>query len=81
MVVGKRKAQLADGSIIQCDVVTSVEVRFKNRQTTCRAMILPGNTEPLFGAIRTEDMDLIVSPHLRVKDYPEHPYYAQVSLK
>ena len=36
----KRKAESADGRIIECDVVGSVEVRFKNRKTTCRAMVL-----------------------------------------
>jgi predicted aspartyl protease len=30
-VAEKRKAQLADGRIMECDVVSSVEVRFKNR--------------------------------------------------
>ncbi|MBK8853831.1 MAG: hypothetical protein IPN10_06835 [Saprospiraceae bacterium] len=39
-----------------------MQVRFKNRATTCRAMVLPGDTEPLFGAIPLEDMDLIIHP-------------------
>lgn len=81
-IVEKRKAQLANGSIEEYDVVDNVQVRFKNRATTCRAMILPGDTEPLFGAIPMEDMDLIIHPlkqELLVN--PEHPYFAQMSLK
>ncbi|MBK6565090.1 MAG: retroviral-like aspartic protease family protein [Saprospiraceae bacterium] len=81
-VVEKRKAQIANGSIEEYDVVDNVQVRFKNRATTCRAMVLPGDTEPLFGAIPLEDMDLIIHPlkqELLVN--PEHPYFAQMSLK
>jgi clan AA aspartic protease len=81
-IVEKRKAQLANGSIEEYDVVDNVQVRFKNRATTCRAMVLPGDTEPLFGAIPMEDMDLIIHPlkqELLVN--PEHPYFAQMSLK
>ena len=81
-IVEKRKAQMANGSIEEFDVVGNVEVRFKNRATTCRAMVLPGDSEPLFGAIPMEDMDLIIHPlkqELLVN--PEHPYFAQMSLK
>jgi clan AA aspartic protease len=81
-IVEKRKAQMANGSIEEFDVVGNVEVRFKNRATTCRAMVLPGDSEPLFGAIPMEYMDLIIHPlkqELLVN--PEHPYFAQMSLK
>lgn len=80
--VEKRKAEMADGSIVEFDVVNNVEVRFKNRATTCRAMILPGNSEPLLGAIPMEDMDVLIHPlkeELIVN--PEHPYFAQMKLK
>ncbi|MEZ4911374.1 MAG: retroviral-like aspartic protease family protein [Saprospiraceae bacterium] len=81
-IVEKRKAQLANGSIEEYDVVDNVQVRFKNRATTCRALVLPGDTEPLFGAIPMEDMDLVIHPlkqELLVN--PDHPYFAQMSLK
>jgi clan AA aspartic protease len=81
-VVEKRKAQLTNGSIEEYDVVDNVQVRFKNRATTCRAMVLPGDTEPLFGAIPLEDMDLIIdSLKQELLVNPEHPYFAQMSLK
>jgi clan AA aspartic protease len=81
-VIGKKKAQMADGRIIECDVVGPVELRFKNRETTCRAIILPGEVEPLLGVIPMEDMDVLINPlrnELIVN--PDHPYYAQVKVK
>ncbi|MFN8338282.1 MAG: retroviral-like aspartic protease family protein [Saprospiraceae bacterium] len=81
-VVEKRKAQLANGTIEEYDVVDNVQVRFKNRATTCRAMVLPGNSEPLFGAIPMEDMDLIIHPlNQELLVNPEHPYFAQMVVK
>ncbi len=54
-VVGKRKAQLANGAIVECDVVSPVDLWFKTRQTTCRAIVLPGDAEVLLGMIPLED--------------------------
>jgi clan AA aspartic protease len=81
-IVEKRKAETADGRILELDVVSNVEIRFKNRATTCRAMVLPGNTEPLLGAIPLEDMDVLIHPlRQELIVNPEHPYFAQMKLK
>ncbi|MDB5190784.1 MAG: retroviral-like aspartic protease [Segetibacter sp.] len=81
-VVEKRKALLADGSILQCDVVAPLELRFKNRATTCRAMVLPGDSEVLLGAIPLEDMDVLIHPlRQELIVNPEHPYFAQMKMK
>lgn len=81
-VVEKRKAQLANGHIMECNVVAPVEVRFKNRQTTCRAMVLPGDSEPLLGAIPLEDMDVLIHPlRQELIVNPDHPYFAQMKMK
>ena len=64
-VVEKRKAQLANSEIVECDVVSMVEVKFKNRRTMCNAMVLPGDSEPLLGSIPMEDMDVLI-PALKV---------------
>ena len=78
----KRKAETADGRIVECDVVKGVELRFKNRKTTCRAMVLPGNCEPLLGAIPLEDMDVLIHPQRQeLIVNPDHPYFAQMKLK
>lgn len=81
-VVEKRKAGTADGRIVECDVADNVQIRFKNRATTCRAMILPGNCEPLLGAIPLEDMDVLIHPQRQeLIVNPEHPYFAQMKLR
>jgi clan AA aspartic protease len=80
--VGKRSAETADGRIIECKIVDFVIVKFKNRETTCRAMVLPGNSEPLLGAIPMEDLDVIIHPQRQeLLVNPDHPYQAQMKLK
>jgi clan AA aspartic protease len=81
-IVGRKKGQLADGSIVEYDVVSPVEVRFKNRRCTTSAMVLPGDNEPLLGAIPLEDMDVVIHPQRReLIVNPDHPYFAQMKLK
>ena len=81
-VIEKRKAQMGNGSIEEYDVVGPVEVRFKNRQSTCRAMVLPGDNEPLLGAIPMEDMDVLIHPlRQELMVNPDHPFFAQMKMK
>jgi clan AA aspartic protease len=81
-VMEKRKAQMADGTVIECLVVGSVEVRFRNRRTLCNAMVLPGDNEPLLGAIPLEDMDVLIHPlRQELIVNPDHPFFAQMKLK
>jgi len=52
------------------------------KQTTVRAVVLPGDTEPLLGAIPMEDIDVMIDPRsekLRVNQ--SSPYMAKKSLK
>ena len=81
-VVGKRNAELANGHILECDVVGSVELKFKNRSTSCRAIVLPGSSEPLLGAIPMEDMDVLIHPaRQELVVNPDHPYFNQMKVK
>ena len=81
-VVEKRKAQQANGHIVECDVVAPVEIRFKNRRSSCSAMVLPGDSEPLLGAIPREDMDVLIHPlRQELVVNPDHPYFAQMKMK
>ncbi len=64
-VVEKRKAQLSNGAIVECDVVAPIELRFKNRQTTCRAMVLPGDSKPNFNSYYFNDSPLKL-PYLKL---------------
>jgi clan AA aspartic protease len=81
-VVEKRKAQLANGHIAEYDVVSPVELIFRNRRTNCSAMVLPGDSEPLLGAIPLEDMDVLIHPQRQeLIVNPDHPYFAQMKMK
>ncbi|MDR3336768.1 MAG: clan AA aspartic protease [Treponema sp.] len=61
-IESKRSAELADGGKQFFEVTEPVHIRWKNRDTACRALVLPGASETLLGAIPLEDMDLIVDP-------------------
>ena len=64
------------------DVVGPVLVKFKNRTTSCLAMVLPGDSEPLLGAIPLEDMDVLIHPlRQELIVNPDHPYMAVMTLK
>ncbi len=81
-VIEKRKGQLANGEIVEYDVVGPIEVKFKNRRCNVDAMVLPGDNEMLLGAIPLEDMDILIHPYRReLIVNPDHPYFAQMKLK
>jgi hypothetical protein len=61
-VLGRRMAEMADGEQKECDIVGPVELRFKNRSTVCRAIVLPGDCAPLLGALPLMDMDVLIDP-------------------
>ncbi len=81
-VIEKRKGQMAKGEVVEYYLVGPIEVRFKNRRCNVDAMVLPGDNEPLLGAIPLEDMDVLIHPYRReLIVNPEHPYFAQMKLK
>jgi len=81
-LIRKSSPELADGSVINLDIVGPVEVRFENRSTTVEAMVLPGGAEALLGAIPMEGMDVLIDPlRQRLIVNPEHPFKPQYSLK
>jgi len=59
---GPEPGVLADGSTIIYQITEGVEVHWKNRQTVCPALVVPGADDILFGALPMEGMDLIVHP-------------------
>jgi clan AA aspartic protease len=80
--VEKRKVQVADSRVMEYDVVGPVMVRFANRRATCNAFVLPGDSEPLLGAIPMEEMDVLVHPQRQeLIVNPEHPNYAVLKMK
>jgi len=61
-VIEEQTVQLADDTVRRVEIVGPVEVRFENRSTTVRAVVFPGDSEPLLGAIPIEGMDVVVDP-------------------
>jgi clan AA aspartic protease len=59
---GTRKTVIADGRIVELDVVGPLEIYYLDRYCTTNALLMPGDEEPLLGAIPMEEMDLIVYP-------------------
>ena len=81
-VIEKRKGQLANGQIVEYDVVGPIEVKFKNRRCHVDAIVLPGDSKMLLGAIPIEDMDVLIHPLTQeLVVNPEHPYYVQMKMK
>ena len=78
----QRTMRTPDESVVTLDVVGPVEIRFENRRSNLDAVVLPGNAEPLLGAIPMQDMDVLVDPHRhRLIVNPEHPILAGGLLK
>ena len=81
-ILEKRKWQLANGQIVEYEVVGPIEVKFKNRRCHVDAMVLPGDSEMLLGAIPKEDLDVLIHPlRQELVVNPEHPYYVQMKMK
>lgn len=81
-VVERRKAQLANGSIAEYDIVAPVELRFQNRRCSCQALVMPNKNEVLLGCIPMEDMDVLIHPtRNELIVHPDHPYFAQMTIK
>jgi clan AA aspartic protease len=59
---GTRKSVLANGQVLELDVLGPIEIYYLDRYCTTNALLMPGNEEPLLGAIPMEEMDLIVHP-------------------
>ena len=78
----KRTMQLANGHIAEFDIVSPIELRFKNRRVVCSAVVLDGSAKPLLGVIPLEEMDVLVHPtRQELIVNPDHPYYAVLKLK
>lgn len=80
-VVSEHEVKMADGSARLLKMVTGVEVQVFNRRTLTDALVLPGNTEPLFGSIPLEALDVLIdSKEGALRLPPDRPYIAQTLL-
>ena len=76
------RVTLADGSIRTLPVAGPVRIKFKERDCVTDAFVLPGDEEPLLGAVPMELMDLAVIRSSQTLMYnPAHPDGPIYSLK
>jgi clan AA aspartic protease len=61
-ICGLKEATLANEKKEICKRTEPVDIHWKDRDTTCRAIVASGWGETLLGAIPLEDMDLMVNP-------------------
>ena len=57
-----RTVSLVGGQKVICKITEAVRIIWKDRDTVCRAWVIPGEDEVLLGLIPLEEMDLIVDP-------------------
>jgi clan AA aspartic protease len=78
--IEKRKFRTADERVIEYDVVGPVELRYAGKKAHCGAFVLPGDSEPLLGAVPMEELDVIIHP-LRQELYVNTEYHLLPTLK
>ena len=61
-VVDRKFIGIADGSVLECDVVGPVKIRFGDRTSIGSAISMPARANVLLGALQMEEMDLIIDP-------------------
>jgi clan AA aspartic protease len=60
--VKKRFAQIANGQRVPCEGTDPVDIIWKDRDISLRAVVIPGAKAVLLGAIPLENLDLMVNP-------------------
>ena len=61
-IMGEKTVHIANGQRVPCQVTEPVDVHWKNRCSSVRAVVIPGAQLVLLGVIPLEDMDLIINP-------------------
>lgn len=73
---------LADGTQRKSTLVGPVTIYFLNRSAVVEAVVLPGNEQPLLGAIPMEAMDVIVDPlSQQLGVPPSRPYMIAAQMR
>ena len=72
--------EMADSSLVDVEVVSPLDVRFKNRFTTTTAMVI--GDEVLLGAIAMQGMDVLIDPRAdQLILPPDRPDFALAKVK
>jgi hypothetical protein len=61
-IVKESRVRYANNTTEPCGITEAVDVYWKDRSTTCYAVVVPGEGHVLLGAIPLEGMDLMVDP-------------------
>jgi hypothetical protein len=73
---------MASGDVVEYEVVGPLMIKFADRTATCSAFVLPGDSEPLLGAIPMEELEVMIHPQRQeLIVNPAHPNYAQLKMK
>ena len=81
-VVNITEGELANGKIEKYEVVGPLIVNFKNRTTSCNAVVLPGRSEVLLGSIPMEDLDVVLVPQKNTIDVnPDSKFIPRKKIK
>ena len=81
-IVRHNEVELADGSIKKLPIVGPLTVNFANRGTSCDAIVLPGKSEILLGAIPKEAFDVVLNLKKQTMEVnPESPYLPMTKVK
>lgn len=74
LLEARRPISLADGKRVFLEVAAPIEVRFAGRIAICNAFVLPGDSEPILGAIPMGELDVLIHPQRQeLVVNPEHP--------
>lgn len=81
-MTGAEKAHGDHGKVTTVSTSTAEEIRFKTRRTVVDAIVFPGDTEVLLGAIPLGDLDVILVPLKETIELPpDRPTIARTKVK
>ena len=60
--IARRTILLANGQVEEYDFVGPLGIKYAGRTICCDAIVLPGDSEPLLGAIPIEQLDAYIDP-------------------
>ena len=62
-IIRSQLIRIANGERVESQITEPVEIMWKNRDTCCKAAVIPGLDVTLLGVLPLEDMDLMVNPN------------------
>lgn len=74
LVVEQDQVTLADERVLRVDMVGPVHIKFENRTASVRAVVMPGTSAVLLGAIPMQALRVYLDPvRERLVTYPDSP--------